>query len=219
MYPVIIVPDEAGDILEQLGTKPKFWFTDENSNRFLFKLNRNEGEDATGEDWSEKVVSELCELLGLPHANYEFATWKGQHGVASLRFVPPRGRFVAGNEVLVRIDKGYPREKFYRVRQHTLRLVSNIIKLHIILPPLNWNAFGSLVSALDVFVGYLMLDAWVANQDRHHENWGFIVTPERTIHLAPTFDHASSLGWNETDATRTVSFPPLVGQFLIANKL
>ena len=203
MYPIIIVPDEAGDILEQLGTKSKFWFSDASSNRYLFKLNRSEGEDATGEDWSEKVVSELCEFLGLPHAHHEFAMWKGQHGVASLSFAPERGRLVAGNELLVRIDKGYPREKFYRVRQHTLRLVLNIIKLDTILPPLNWKSIGDIRSALDVFLGYLMLDTWIANQDRHHENWGFIVSPERTIHLAPTFDHASSLGWNETDETRT----------------
>jgi len=203
MYPIITVADEAGDILEQLGTKPKFWFSDEHGKRYLFKLNRNEGEDATGEDWSEKVTSELYELLGLPHAQYEFATWKDQIGVASLSFAPDRGTWVAGNEVLVHMDKGYPREKFYRVRQHTLRLVLTIIKLDIVLPPLNWNGFGDVQSALDVFVGYLMVDAWVANQDRHHENWGFIVSPDRTIHLAPTFDHASSLGWNETDETRT----------------
>jgi len=202
MYPVITVPDEAGDILEQLGTKPKFWFSDAESNRYLFKLNRSEGEDATGEDWSEKVVSELCELLGLPHANYEFATWKDQHGVASLSFAPPRGRLVAGNEVLIQIEKGYPKERFYGVRQHTLRLVLTIMKQDVIQPPLNWDTFGAVQSALDVFVGYLMLDAWIANQDRHHENWGFIVSPDITIHLAPTFDHASSLGWNETDSIR-----------------
>jgi HipA-like C-terminal domain len=202
MYPVIAVPDEAGDILEQLGTKPKFWFSDANSNRYLFKLNRSEGEDATGEDWSEKVASELCKLLGLPHAEYEFATWKGQHGVASLSFAPPRGRLVAGNEILVQLDKAYPKERFYRVRQHTLRLVLAIIKQNVIQSPLGWNSFGNIGSALDVFVGYLLLDAWIANQDRHHENWGFIVSPERTIHLAPTFDHASSLGWNERDSTR-----------------
>lgn len=203
MYPVVIVPDEAGDILEQLGTKPKFWFRDERSERYLFKQNRSEGEGATGEDWSEKVVSELCELLDLPHAQYEFATWKGQHGVVSRSFAPPGGTWVAGNEVLVSIDKGYPRDKFYSVRQHTLRLVLNIIKLDFIRPPMNWPASALYKSALDVFVGYLMLDAWVGSQDRHHENWGFIVSPVSTIHLAPTFDHASSLGWNETDDTRT----------------
>ncbi len=202
MYPIITVPDDAGDILEQLGTKPKFWFGDVSSNRYLFKLNRSEGEDATGEDWSEKVVSELCELLGLPHAQYEFAIWKSQHGVVSRRFAPAGGRLVAGNEILVQLDKAYPKERFYRVRQHTLRLVLAIIKQKAIQTPLGWKPFGNIGSALDVFVGYLLLDAWVANQDRHHENWGFIVSPERTIHLAPTFDHASSLGWNERDSTR-----------------
>lgn len=202
MYPIITVPDEAGDILEQLGTKPKFWFSDANSSRYLFKLNRSEGEDATGEDWSEKVASELCELLALPHARYEFAIWKGQHGVVSRSFVPPRGRLVAGNEILVQVDKAYPKERFYRVRQHTLRLVLAIIKQNVIQSPLGWNPFDDMASALDVFVGYLMLDAWIANQDRHHENWGFIVSAERIVHLAPTFDHASSLGWNVRDNTR-----------------
>ena len=120
----------------------------------------------------------------------------------SLSFAPPRGRLVAGNEVLVRVDRSYPKEKFYRVRQHTLRLVLAIIKQDVIDPPLNWVVLGPVQTALDAFIGYLMLDAWVANQDRRHENWGFIVSPERTFHLAPTFDHASSLGWNETDSTR-----------------
>ncbi len=202
MYPIITVPDEAGDILEQLGTKPKFWFSDANFNRYLFKLNRSEGEGATGEDWSEKVASELCEHLGLPHAQYDFAIWKGQHGVATLSFAPPHGRLVAGNEILIQLDKAYPKERFYRVRQHTLRLVLAIIKQKDIQAPLGWKPFGAIESALDVFVGYLLLDAWIANQDRHHENWGFIISPARTIHLAPTFDHASCLGWNERDGTR-----------------
>jgi hypothetical protein len=214
MYPIVTVPDEAGDILEQLGTKPKFWFIDEHSDTYLFKQNRSEGKDATGEDWSEKVVSEICSLLDIPHAQYEFAMWKGRYGVVSRSFVPPGGTWIAGNEVLVQIDKEYPKDRFYSVRQHTLRLVLNIVKLDFILPPINWLGFSDVQSALDVFIGYLMLDAWVGGQDRHHENWGFIVSPEpkrespgsaydtRQIHLAPSFDHASSLGWNESDDTR-----------------
>jgi hypothetical protein len=202
MYPVITVPDEAGDILEQIGTKPKFWFSDEHSERYLFKLNRSEGQDKTGEDWSEKVTSELCGLLGLPHAEYEFAVWKNQRGVISRSFVAPGGRLVAGNEVLVQIDKNYPKEKFYKVRQHTLRLVLALMRHDGIRSPLNWVNSPGIQSALDVFVGYLMLDAWIANQDRHHENCCFVVRPGQGVHLAPTFDHASSLGWNETDETR-----------------
>jgi hypothetical protein len=202
MYPAITVPAEAGDILEQIGTKPKFWFSDELSNRWLFKLNRSEGQNRTGEDWGEKVACELSQLIGLPHAQYEFAVWKGQDGVVSLSFVPPSGRLVAGNEVLVSLDKNYPKERFYRVRQHTLRLVLKLIGYRDIRPPMGWIECAGIQSAVEVCVGYLLFDAWIANQDRHHENWGFVVSPERIVHLAPSFDHASCLGWNETDETR-----------------
>lgn len=54
----------------------------------------------------------------------------------------------------------------------------------------------------DIFIGYLLFDAWIGNTDRHHENWGVVVTENGTIELAPTFDHASSLGRNESDADR-----------------
>ncbi len=47
-----------------------------------------------------------------------------------------------------------------------------------------------------------MLDALVGNQDRHDENWGLILLPDGLITLAPTFDHASSLGRNEQDDER-----------------
>ena len=42
-----------------------------------------------------------------------------------------------------------------------------------------------------------MLDAWIGNTDRHHENWALIRRFENGIltdRLAPTHDHASSLG-------------------------
>ena len=67
--------------------------------------------------------------------------------------------------------------------------------------PIGWAGFAAVETARDVFVGYLMFDAWIANQDRHHENWALVVTPEAT-YLAPSFDHASSLGSGETDADR-----------------
>ena len=36
------------------------------------------------------------------------------------------------------------------------------------------NAPAGITTALGVFVGYVMLDAWVANQDRHHQIWAAI---------------------------------------------
>ena len=202
MYPIVTVPDEAPDVFEQLGTKPKFWYGPSESERYLFKFVERESNRATGEDWSEKVSSELCDLLALPHARYDFAIWRDKIGVISPRFVPVGGRLVAGNELLSSAFKRYPKQQFYHVREHLLRRVLAIIKINRIQPPIDWNPCDGVTTALDVFIGYLMLDAWIGNQDRHHENWGMIVSPQRTIHLAPTFDHASSLGWNETDEVR-----------------
>jgi hypothetical protein len=59
MFPVITVPDKAANLYEQLGTKPKFWFSSEGSVDCLFK----EVQNNTGEDWSEKIASELSGLI------------------------------------------------------------------------------------------------------------------------------------------------------------
>jgi hypothetical protein len=67
--------------------------------------------------------------------------------------------------------------------------------------PPGWNVRGW--SAYDVFAGYLVFDALIANQDRHHEIWA-VLADATTGHraLAPSFDHASSLGFMLTDRDR-----------------
>jgi hypothetical protein len=198
MYQIINVPDDVANLPEQTGTKPKFWFQDENSVNYLFK----EGRSRTGDDWSEKVASELCGLLELPHVAYELAVWRGKRGVVCQNFVPEGGRLVHGNELLARIVTGYQPKQFFHVRQHTLRRVLAIIRDERIKVPIGCNLFPHVDSAIDVFVGYLMFDAWIANQDRHHENWALVDSEGPVRHLAPTYDHASSLGSNEIDKNR-----------------
>ncbi len=205
--PIRDISDLDPDTIEQLGTKEKYWFWRTGNHwywncegdRFLFKA----GREGTGENWAEKVASELCELLGLPHAEYDLATYKNRKGVITPSFVPEGALLVLGNEILARYVPEYEKTKRYRHGQHTLRVVLAVVNSQTIDLPIGWSELGGVDSAGDVFVGYLMLDAWIANQDRHHENWGFIVVPEEgRIHLAPTFDHASSLGRNENDASR-----------------
>jgi hypothetical protein len=70
------------------------------------------------------------------------------------------------------------------------------------LAPAGWPAPQAIAKAFDVFVGYLLLDALLGNQDRHQLNWGLIRGSDGRLTLAPTFDHASSLGRNESDAVR-----------------
>ena len=55
------------------------------------------------------------------------------------------------------------------------------------------------------FAEYVVLDALIGNVDRHHENWGVLrrkVGSDWRGFLAPSYDHASSLGRELTDANR-----------------
>jgi hypothetical protein len=198
MYPIIELIDITQDSPEYLGTKPKFWFKNDDSIDYLFK----EGRADTGENWAEKIACEICATLAIPHAHYELAIYGDKKGVITPNFVATDCRLIHGNEILVRRIKKYPMTKFYGVREHSLNFVLRIMGLPIVNPPIGWDDQTKLKKAADIFVGYLMLDALIANQDRHHENWGLILTHENKFHLAPTFDHASSLGRNESDERR-----------------
>ncbi len=113
-----------------------------------------------------------------------------------------RGRLELGNELLVRHIPGYPQRQFFRVRQYTLGRVFATLKRPRIQVPLAWRGVEGVSTPVEIFVGYLMLDAWIANQDRHRENWGLVISPERTQHLTPSYDHASSLEAIEKEQTR-----------------
>jgi hypothetical protein len=67
-FPIIEVPPEALESPEEMGTKEKFWFRHQELNRCLYKKIRCIEKDGvkipTGEDWVEKIASELCKLLG-----------------------------------------------------------------------------------------------------------------------------------------------------------
>lgn len=200
MFKIFKIPDDAAFDIEQIGTRRKFW-VDFSGERYLFK----EGRSNTGENWSEKIASEICKLLGIPHATYEFAIWKGMKGVLSPNFVPKEARLVLGNELMARVFPRYQAFLGYRQTQHTLWRVLGLIRSKEIEPPIGWSGLPDIETAVEVFLGYLMLDAIIANQDRHHQNWGIIITMEMgkpKIHLAPSFDHASSLGRNESDIVR-----------------
>lgn len=197
-YQVLEVPTDASTQLEQLGTKAKFWFWSVTERRMLFK----EGRPGTGENWAEKISCEVASLLGLPHAEYELALWRGRQGVVTPSIVPENGRLIHGNELLAKVFDQYDPVARYRDSQHTLRRVVAVLRNPGIKTPLAWPKLAEVASAVGVFAGYLLLDALVGNQDRHHENWGLIWTPDQGLSLAASFDHASCLGRNESDAVR-----------------
>lgn len=201
MYPIIEVPAGSAQSTEHLGTKPKFWFRDSESVWSLCKLARPN----TGEDWSEKVAAEIAGLLGLPHAHYDLGVATGKPCVLSPSFLPQGCSLAHGNELLMQMDPSIGRVSHFRETAHTLSAVWQVLERTACALPIGWNPPPGIQREVDVFVGYLMLDAVIGNTDRHHENWGIVDARAGTVarrHLAPTFDHASCLGCHLTDEAR-----------------
>jgi hypothetical protein len=83
LFPIIEVTSAMRSDVEQLGSKPKFWFR-YNNEKWLFK----EARVNTGEDWSEKLASEIASLLDLPTHHTELAICEGKRGCAVQSFLP-----------------------------------------------------------------------------------------------------------------------------------
>ncbi len=191
IFPEHRVPEDAVRQEEPLGTKFKFWFhTGDES--WLFKRGR------TGEDWSEKVAAELAHVLGIPAARVELARTPFGLGTVSQSFLAPGDILFHGNELLVSyLGPEYPAQGRYHVGMHTLEAAAGA--LQSVGAQAIEGLFDFPADAVDQLVGYFMLDVLIGNTDRHHENWAVVERRGRRW-LAPSYDHASSLGRNERSA-------------------
>lgn len=192
---------------EPLGTKPKQWLVHPDSDeRWLLKYvthsTRNDGTRyQKGDDWAERVACGVARKLGVPAARTELAV---EHSAGAIRTgiisksvlaAPdaqgrPTEELVPGNELLAEPVSEGARHGY---------TVEAVWQALLPVPPPIGSPSG--FSAWDIFVGYLVLDALIGNTDRHEENWAVISGDgERT--LAPTFDHASSLGFLLPDENR-----------------
>jgi hypothetical protein len=71
-----------------------------------------------------------------------------------------------------------------------------------VLPPGSDLPFTA--TAFDVFAGYTVFDALIANRDRHDENWAVLlpIAEDGPVMLCGSYDHANSFGYNLSDAQR-----------------
>jgi hypothetical protein len=196
-YPIILLRKEDVLAPEEMGSKSKGWVQVNNdSEPWLFKHPRMSNGQVTGEHWAEKIAAEVAELLQIPHARVDLATLDGSPGSISRRFPElsrPGTELIHGNDILAGTVLGYDRHKQFRQRDHTLDNILTAVSCVM--------AEDERDAAFRQLAGYVLLDALILNTDRHHENWALIraTHPSGTVthYVAPTFDHASSLGRNE----------------------
>lgn len=202
--------------LEPVGTRSKFWYERPDGARWLLKFAR----ENTGEDWSERIAARLAERLNLSHADVELASYQERRAVVVRDFTDAgRESLVHGNELLAEGDPRYAADNHRRLSEHAVApIVAALEKLYGLEPDDEY--LPGIYSGVDLFLGYLMLDALIVNTDRHHQNWAVLtflkLGEQRWDVLAPTYDHASSLGRELTDAARERKFRCPDGSFDVA---
>ena len=154
-----------------------------------------------GEDWAEKIVGALGRLLGVPCADNELAERDGVAGSLSRNVTPDGWNLVLGAILLSSRGPDYEEGQFRPPGRpgHSPRAI--VDALASCAAPTTCPG----LSAPEAFAGYPVLDAWVANQDRHDQNWAVLrrAAASGDLRLAASFDHASSLGFNELDDRKT----------------
>ena len=189
---------------EDAGTKEKFWLRRQSDEaKFLFKIG-HDSEGNAAEHWAEVAAAELCGKLGVLHAPYELAVYQNQRGTISedFRYLTfPDGErtpaaFLPANKLLAATLPDYPEKGMRGVKKYTVKACADLL-LRLESPGKQRPKAGAgrVHSLRNLFCSYLMLDALIANSDRHHENWGFITAQRKKtawLQLAPTFDHAAS---------------------------
>lgn len=189
---------------EPQGSKPKQWLIDPVTGedwlmkKSTFNTPRDEPEYRKGDDWAERIACGVSRVLGLPAAEVELSvSFRGEervYGTICRSVLGDKSEsLIHGNELLA--EQGDDVTDHHR-ESYTVEAVHKALRA--CQPPTDTSDD---LSTWDVFVGYLVLDALIGNTDRHEENWA-VIQSEPDLYLAPTFDHASSLGFLLSDCAR-----------------
>ncbi|NMO02952.1 hypothetical protein HH308_17205 [Gordonia sp. TBRC 11910] len=191
-----LTPDVDID-LEPLGGKEKFWLPGPDGHEYLFKFSRcdPDGTNVRGEDWAEWVVHELANLIGVPTAVVRPASCEGRRGIVSRSVWRAREQLIHGNELIAQVDPNYDSAAQRQNPGYTVEAVG--AALDGVSAPAECDP--AIENGFDAWAGYVLLDAWVAGRDRHHENWA-VIDDRGRLSLAPSYDHGNALGFQESEA-------------------
>ncbi len=197
-------------ISESNGIVPKGWISESPLGRVLFKEAASKRSQITESrsDWTEKVVSEFNQLLILPAARYELADLIEKDGTKvpgsiSVDLIQTDDdERIPLKESLEQSIPDYDQANDYQVANVIQTLLDGEVKL----PP-NYDVPHGIENGTDMFVGILLLDATVGNEDRHDHNIDIVRQVNGESYISPVFDNGSSLGSTETDRFRSQTSP------------
>ena len=178
-----------------MGSKKKFWYrANDEEPEWLFKFPQAN----TGQHWAEKIAAEVSASLEIRHARVELAVFEGTQGSATESFAAGGRNLFHGNQLLAGKVLGYDPKKLFKQSDHTFENIFIAIER-------TFNMRDREPGAKQQMAELIVLDALIGNTDRHHENWGILrwrMDKGWQAFLAPSFDHASSLGRELVDESK-----------------
>lgn len=194
----VVSQEFRGDDPKDWASPPDAVTSDDKGDWWLYKpvkTGRNSGYRRF-DDVSEYVASRLAELIGLPAAKVRLAVGQKAEGIISQNVASDGWDLISGDSVLTECEGYVSIAGDDRPRNRPGHTISNIrTVLSGMGGPLDSDCADW--RAEEVFAGYLVFDAWIANTDRHALNWA-VMSREGTQRLAASFDHGSALAsWYE----------------------
>lgn len=208
-YPVIPIEIPPRK-LESRGTRRKFWVVlHDNQTEWLLKFPR----PGTGEHWAEKIAAEIGRLINVDTAQVELASSNHELATICRSFLPNEDDdehtswnakiWFHGAEFLAMFTPGYDMERVWSNRAHNMKnIVSAVMEIAGVdgmNPMPKWDKM------MEDLASYALLDGLIGNTDRHHQNWMIVYVEDSgniRVDVAPSFDHASSLGRELLDERR-----------------
>ena len=150
-----------------------------NEKPYLVKFQKNSREGLRFNHVSEYLGSHIFSLLGIETQETFLGTYKEENVVVIQDFLGEDEVFVPFNGVG---DSSLEQDK--EKYQYSYEDIINMLKDNVKLTDVE--------QTIDLFWDMFIIDAFIANFDRHGSNWGFI-KKDNKYRLSPIFDNGSSL--------------------------
>lgn len=143
----------------------------------------------TGEHWAEKIASDIAKLIHIPCANVDIGIYKGELGAISYMAIDDSKeilvegiQYISNKYVSYNVDRLYDEDTGKR---YSLQMIRECIEE------------TGLVSD---FMIIPVFDCLIGNSDRHHSNWGIVVSQYgNPLRISPLYDNSSSLCCREPE--------------------
>lgn len=166
------------------GTSQQEWIVNNEGQIGLFKQRKTEN---VTDDISEKIASDIANVIGLPCAKIELAVRNGRYGVVSYLINKSEDEVLSeGITYISRIFREYDRDNLIDSKTGEKYSLEMILK--------SVEGLKLEKGLFDIFI----FDCLIGNSDRHHSNWATLTANDKTS-VCPIYDNASSLCYSITE--------------------